>query len=615
MSAPSATSLRLETTLAERDAALAAITARWNRIGNWRVIAAATLVLSALWWAYGDAPPGGALAIAAVIASVALAIRHARIGRAKAAATVLATAAREAVWRHERDWERLPVRHATAPPADHPYAADLDLFGHGSLMHLLDTTVTPAGRATLAAWLLAPATPSAVRARQAAVRELAGRSDLRDGLLLAPTLGGALDADPAPFLAWAEQPPLLAGVPLVRWAARLSPMATLALVIAQIDGALDQPFWIVPIIANILLAQRVGGQARARIAAACSQSAAIGGYAAVLDLLDRADPTAPRLRELLEASRVAGHAAGDRLRWLGRIARWRMPAGSIGSLPAQWFLCWDINHLAWLERWQQQAGAAVRRWIAIAGEVEALTALATLAANQPDWAYPDIADDADAIAATDLGHPLLRDDRRIGNDVTVGPSGAFLLVTGSNMSGKSTLLRSIGLAVVLANAGAPVCASALTLPPLALWTSVRVQDSLTRGVSFFMAELMRLKLIVDAANAPAVDGRRVCFILDEMLQGTNTAERQIAARRIIRHLVARGALGAVSTHDLTLADGPELATLAVPVHLGETVGTDASGPAMRFDYRLRPGVATSTNALRLMRLVGFALDDTPPPAS
>jgi len=182
-------------------------------------------------------------------------------------------------------------------------------------------------------------------------------------------------------------------------------------------------------------------------------------------------------------------------------------------------------------------------------------------------------------------------------------------VTGSNMSGKSTLLRAIGVNAVLAGAGGPVCAGGLRLPPVALWTSVRVQDSLERGVSFFMAELQRLKLVVDAARLRReLGGPRVLYLLDEILQGTNTVERQIAARRIIAFLVATGAIGAVSTHDLALADAPELAASVRPVHFTDTVGDGLSRPLMSFDYRLRPGVATTTNALRLMELVGLDLD-------
>jgi DNA mismatch repair ATPase MutS len=194
------------------------------------------------------------------------------------------------------------------------------------------------------------------------------------------------------------------------------------------------------------------------------------------------------------------------------------------------------------------------------------------------------------------------------------------------MSGKSTLLRSLGVNIVLAGAGSPVCAGSLTLPPVRLWTSVRVQDSLERGISFFMAELQRLKQIVDAARdstpddpPPALrttsphrgESPRVFYLLDEILQGTNTAERQIAARRIIRFLVDQGAIGAVSTHDLTLAEGPELTPAARPVHFSETVSRDGAGPPMTFDYKIRPGLATTTNALRLMELIGFDLPTSP----
>ncbi|MGH2584429.1 MAG: MutS-related protein, partial [Dehalococcoidia bacterium] len=208
-------------------------------------------------------------------------------------------------------------------------------------------------------------------------------------------------------------------------------------------------------------------------------------------------------------------------------------------------------------------------------------------------------------------------------------SGTFLLVTGSNMSGKSTLLRAIGVNLVLAGAGAPVCARSFRAPPVTLWTSMRVQDSLERGVSYFMAELQRLKQVVDAASRPAIGNRqpatgnrqpaiggrdglsvdqenpRFFYLLDEILQGTNTAERQIAARRIIAYLVESGTIGAISTHDLTLADTPALASHARMVHFTETIANHDGAPTMSFDYKLHAGLATSTNALRLMEIVGL----------
>jgi DNA mismatch repair ATPase MutS len=212
--------------------------------------------------------------------------------------------------------------------------------------------------------------------------------------------------------------------------------------------------------------------------------------------------------------------------------------------------------------------------------------------------------------ASDLGHPLLPPGGRVGNDVTVGPPGSFLLVTGSNMSGKSTLLRAIGLNIVLAQAGGPVCAAALRMPPIALATSMRISDSLEYGVSYFLAELRRLKDVVDDAQAARSAGARLpFFLLDEILHGTNTHERQIAARRIIRHLLALEATGVVSTHDLTLGDAPDLKTVSQQVHFTEDFSRGPDGPAMHFDYRLRPGIATSTNALKLMEIVGLPVEE------
>jgi DNA mismatch repair ATPase MutS len=190
--------------------------------------------------------------------------------------------------------------------------------------------------------------------------------------------------------------------------------------------------------------------------------------------------------------------------------------------------------------------------------------------------------------------------------VRLGPPGTFLLVTGSNMSGKSTLLRAVGLNAVLAQAGAPVCATRLRMPPLDVHTSIRVQDSLARGVSYFMAELERLKQIVDAAHRVRDDGSgTLLFLLDEILHGTNTAERRIAATRVIRHLIDTGAIGAATTHDLELADAPALASAARLVHFSETFEDVAGASTLHFDYRLRAGLATSTNALALMRIVGL----------
>jgi DNA mismatch repair ATPase MutS len=202
-----------------------------------------------------------------------------------------------------------------------------------------------------------------------------------------------------------------------------------------------------------------------------------------------------------------------------------------------------------------------------------------------------------------LGHPLLPPASCVPNDVELGPPGTFLLVTGSNMAGKTTLLRSIGTNAVLAQAGAPACARRLVLPPLRVHTSMRVSDSLEAGVSLFMAELLRLRGVVNAAREGGPVP--VLFLLDEMLHGTNTAERQVAARRILAHLLRCGAVGAVSTHDLELGDTAELRAAAHAVHFREEVSNGKDGATMSFDYVLRAGPASSANALKLVELMGL----------
>jgi DNA mismatch repair ATPase MutS len=259
-----------------------------------------------------------------------------------------------------------------------------------------------------------------------------------------------------------------------------------------------------------------------------------------------------------------------------------------------------------LERWRYDAGRHVRDWMDALADLDALVALAGVKHDNPGWCMPEIVEDlrhAERYTATGLGHPLIAEDRRITNDVEIGPRGTVLLVTGSNMSGKSTLLRAIGLNAVLAEAGSCVCAVALRMPAVNLQTCIRVQDSLELGLSYFMAALARLKGVVDAAESP--HGRRTLFyLLDEILQGTNSAERAIAVRAVARHLLAAGAIGAMTTHDLMLADQEPLKTSARLVHFTETV--DARG-VMTFDYKLRPGLATSRNALRLMEMIGINL--------
>jgi energy-coupling factor transporter ATP-binding protein EcfA2 len=428
-----------------------------------------------------------------------------------------------------------------------------------------------------------------------------------------------------PFLRWAEGDPWLLARPALLWAAR----AAAALTVAAFALALAPGFPVSPLLAMVILNLGLTYACRAELGTGLGRVSATRDemmrYGAALRQAASQPLAAPRLAEL--AAALQATPADPEIRAAGRRRAASPPAHAalaalesrLGladarhSAPVHFLLqvltLWDFHVLASLEGWQRTAGRRARRWLMALGEIEALAALAALRFENPGWCLPEVAAGEPELAARDLGHPLLPAAQRVGNDVTVGPAGTFLLVTGSNMSGKSTLLRAIGINAVLAQAGGPACAASLRLPPVRLATSILVEDSLASGVSFFLAELLRIKGVVAAAAEADARGAVPLYLLDEVLRGTNSAERQVAVRRVLRHLLARGALGAVSTHDLDLAAGAGIADAARPVHFRETLTPGPDAPRMTFDYRLRPGLATTTNALELLRQVGLDLPE------
>lgn len=538
----------------------------------------------------------------------ALVVWHARIeGRAEWYDALRIVNQRGAA-RRDRRWSELPP--GDAPPsvdlAHHPYANDLDLFGHASLFQWLGPAATPSGGATLASWLLEPAAPADIAARQTAITELAGRRAWREELGAHGILAsGARQAEIDVFLAWAEGPPL----PMMRgWLLRVvvtaltaSNIALLALAIAGVPGGALFPL---PIVAGIALSFWAARAIGHEFHQAGAGQSALARYAGLFEHATATSFAAPKLRDVHDRLSVEGRSAPVCMRRLHRILGFAdLRSGSaLLHFPIQALTLWDFHVLSVLDRWRSHVGTHIRSWMEAVGELDALSALATVRDDNPQWCLPAI-ETRPSLSATALGHPLIADDRRVPNDVEVGPAGTVLLVTGSNMSGKSTLLRAVGLNAVLAEAGACACAASLRMPPLDLQTSLRVQDSLELGLSYFMAALARLKGVVDAAEHER-PGRTLLYLLDEILQGTNSAERAIAVRAVARHLLDAGAIGAMTTHDLNIAAEEPLKSAARLVHFTEIVDEDG---AMRFDYRLRDGLATSRNALRLMQLIGIDL--------
>ncbi len=597
---------------ADRDAA--ALGRRSRHLSYLRLGAAALAAVGVVLLATGRGGPSAILlATLGPACFVALAIHHAGVERRRERAAGFAVLNREARARFERRWDALPAPWQFGPLDEHPYAADLDVFGHALIAQLAGGVHTPTGRRALTAWLLSidQATLRDVRDRQAAVRELAPALDFRQDLALAAraTPHDAGEHELGAFVAWAEGDSWLLARPWIPLLAVALGAVTVAGAILYYGEWIRGPWFVITATLGWLLRASVQTPLEATNAGAGGERA-LRGWSALVRLVGAQRWHSPPLAAahgVLEHEHVRG--ALRSLEQGVALADFRLSTWLY--LPVQTLTLWDL-HVWWaLERWRARHGRHVRGWLEAIGRVEALSALASIAHDHPGWAFPTLVDtpspDALRLDATALGHALLPNGTRVTNDVAIGPKGRFLLVTGSNMSGKSTLMRAVGVNVVLAHAGAPVCATALQLPLMALHTSMRVADSLERGLSLFMASLVRLERIVRAARE-APQARPVCYLLDEVLQGTNSAERRVAVRTIVDHLLASWAIGIVTTHDLDLAHDPAFAAHADSVHLQETLAGTGDAVTMTFDYRLRPGPASGGNALQLLRLLGLRRD-------
>jgi hypothetical protein len=481
----------------------------------------------------------------------------------------------------------------------HLYANDLDLFGHGSLFELLSIARTGAGEETLAAWLKTPAMAPEIGERQQAVTELTPALDLREAL-------GRAGADVREgvhtdlLLAWAEAPPLL--YPWwFRWAALSFTLAVIGAFGLFLAAGGGRPLFAILVAQSIFMWPQMKRVEHA-LHGAEGVAPELDVFAHLLERLERERFEAPRLvhlRSQLETSGVAASRAIRSLHRLAEITEWQHNLMFLMlSLP---FMLG--THLAWaIESWRATYGRHIREWLRAAGEFEALASLSAYRYEHPDDPFPTIVTDRPAcFSGVSMGHPLLPAARMVRNDVGLDQTVRLLVVSGSNMSGKSTLLRTAGINAVLGLAGAPVRAQSLSLSPLAIGATLRIQDSLQEGRSRFYAEITRIRQLVDVASGP----RPLLFLLDELFHGTNSHDRLVGAAGVLRSLLDRGAIGLITTHDLALAAiADELAPRAANVHFEDWFDNGE----MRFDYRVKPGRVARSNALALMRAVGLEVD-------
>ncbi|HYO97856.1 MAG TPA: DNA mismatch repair protein MutS [Polyangiaceae bacterium] len=603
---------RYEKLLVDAQAEADRLGGRSRRFSNLRGLAFGGAAISAIAVLAGaNASLWGPVAGVLFLAFLALVSLHARILDAEDLALRRVDVNRAALARLTRDWPALTDLGEGLFPADHPYAADLDVFGSGSLFQRLSVARTRFGRERLAELLLNTGSLEETRRRQRSVAALGGALELRQEFE-AHALGIAgsrqhrdgkarvrVAPNPEPFLRWAESAPELSQDAVSVWGSRLLPPLTVAALVGYFSFGTPGAFALGGLTLQAILALRAGRDTNRVFAAVSSTEGAFrryGNLLAIIEALAIDDPTLQELRARLTTG------AGQPSQAMARFRRWvgwfDLRHNGLIHPFVNLLLLWDIHCTLGLERWQRATGQHLRVWFDVIGWFEALSSLAGFAADEPDVAFPELVDGPARFEAEALAHPLLDPLRRVANDVSLPAPGQALLITGSNMSGKSTLLRAMGLASVLALAGAPVTCRTLACSRLLVRTSIRVADSLEQGVSHFYAEISKLKGVVDAAGS----GEPVLFLLDEILHGTNSRERQLGARWVLAELLRRGALGAVSTHDQELCLLPDsLMNHVVLVHLRESV---ADGK-MTFDYRVYPGPVSSGNALRLMRQVGL----------
>jgi MutS domain V len=563
------------------------------RLGNVRLVLALLGVVLA-WASFREHYLSPWWLAAPVAAFVGIAAYHSRILRARELAERATAFYKKGLARMA---DRLADVGETGERFDDPhhvYAADLDLFGKGSLFQLLSTARTRMGEDTLANWLRSPSPVERIHERHAAVSELRDQLDLREDLaVLGEDVG--VGVHPDALLTWAESPNQMRA----SWTRALAPWLAASAILAVAVWA----YWgmvtplVLIVVIEAVLTYRLKGALEEVLHGTEHAFRDLDLLSGVLARLEAQTFQAPGLQTLqkqLSSSDVRSSQAIARLRTLVDLINSRHNT-FLRIIDAP--LMYSVQLAFAADRWRQAHGKVLRLWVTAIGEMEALLSLATYSFEHPADPFPEFIDGAASFDGEELGHPLVPAAVCVRNNLSISGETRVLLVSGSNMSGKSTLLRAVGMNVVLAMAGAPVRARRLRLAALQVGASIRINDSLREGSSRFYAEITRLRQIYDLAG-----GRPpVLFLLDELLQGTNSKDRRIGAEGIVRALVNRGAIGLGSTHDLALTDIGGKDGQLHNVHFQD----EFENGRMTFDYKLRDGVVTKSNALELMRSIGL----------
>ena len=486
--------------------------------------------------------------------------------------------------------------------AGHPYSYDLDLFGRKSLFQALGRTCTHIGKQTLAAWMQHHLTEkAAIETRQESIRDMSRRMEFREAFRVTGSINRSADSDEEEISRWSRTPSVLQHlwwVKLCLWAVPSINILLLALGLLNIlslswFGMMFTVFVILSfgLIQRVTLIQESYGK----------KLKTLNRYARLITLAKGETWQAPALRELTDKLDIDGHSPAEALTQLSKeLDRLDLRNNQLLYVILEGSMFFQLRQIVRIERWKARYGKYLMGWLEAVGELDALCSLGTFAYNHPAYTYPTITNQPFCFLARNMGHPLMPEAQCVKNDATIPSRPYFLIITGANMAGKSTYLRTIGVNYLLACMGCPVCCESLTLYPAQLITSLRTTDSLSDNESYFFAELKRLKRIIDLLNK----GQELFIILDEILKGTNSADKQKGSLDLIRQFMRLKADGIIATHDLLLG------TLAdqFPEYIRNyCFEADIKDNELTFSYRLREGVAQNMNACFLMRKMGITI--------
>jgi MutS domain V len=577
------------------------------QVGNFKLAVVAGGLVLAWFCLHQEALPSYWLAVPGLF-YLTLAFSHEKILRARSRAESAAAFYRRGIARIEDRWAGMGSTGDRFRNPEHVYAEDLDLFGRGCLFELLSTARLPMGENQLAEWLCAPSSRASILERQGLIAELREKLDLhRDLAVTGDELRARLN--PESLVGWAEGKRAMPGA-ASRVAATVLALAAAAAMVWYLETFSYWPILTI-LLVEVFFRRALRRRAEAVVEGISCNAEGLLLFADVLQRLEQETFVSPRLREFSEELKRDGRPASQVIRKLARIVYWIDAHHSLIGHALEVPLLYTLQIAFAAESWRQHYGLRMRASVKIVGEIEAYISLATYSYEHPADPFPEFTHSAGAEAyfhGEELGHPLIGAAQCVRNSVRLDQDTRVLLVSGSNMSGKSTLLRVVGVNTVLAMAGAPIRGKSLQLTPLAIGTRIHSTDSLQEGRSTFYTEILHIRRVFDLANGNtgnvnlAQEARHLLFLFDELLEGTNSKDRRIGAEGLIRALLQRRAIGMVTTHDLALTEiTAALGNTIRNVHLEDQV-VDGQ---MRFDYKLRDGVVTKSNALALMRLIGL----------